>query len=260
MKTLAALCCLMFAASLSSAIDLVSEEIRYEHEGVQLKGVLVYDRDRAGTLPGVLVVHEWWGLNEYAIKRANMLAKLGYVAFACDMYGIETPVTTAPEAQALATPFYADAELFRGRVTAGYTELRKHPKVDLNRTGAIGYCFGGTAVLELARSGAPVSAVVSFHGGLGTLQPAEADAVSANVLVCNGAVDPFVPAEERRAFMAEMEAAGVDYVFAEFAGAVHSFTSQDADGYNIPGAAYDEAADKRSWWMMKSWFAEAFAD
>ncbi|TVQ62084.1 MAG: dienelactone hydrolase family protein [Phycisphaerales bacterium] len=238
--------------------DIVQEEIRYEHDGLELTGVVFYDRSRTGRLPGVLVVHEWWGLNRFAKERAEALAELGYLAFACDMYGIDEPVTTPDEAQALAMPLYQDPELFRGRAAAGLEALRRHPRADMTKTAAIGYCFGGAAVLELARSGTDLAAVVSFHGSLSTTMPAEPGQVRARVLVCNGAADPLVPMRDRQSFIEEMESANADYQFVEFGRAVHSFTNRDAGEVGIPGVAYHERSDRRSWALMRHWLEDAF--
>lgn len=250
--------CLAAPARASETREIVREEIRYTHDGVELTGVIVYDRSRTGRLPGVLVVHEWWGLNEFAKDRAEALAELGYIALACDMYGIDEPVQTPAEAQALAMPLYQDPELFRGRAAAGLEALRRHPRADMTKTAAIGYCFGGAAVLELARSGADLAAVVSFHGSLSTSRPAEPGRVRARVLVCNGAADPLVPMQDRQSFIEEMESANADYLFVEFGRAVHSFTNRDAGDVGIPGVAYHERSDRRSWALMQQWLEDAF--
>ncbi|MEM1422484.1 MAG: dienelactone hydrolase family protein [Planctomycetota bacterium] len=246
----------IFCVVSAAHAEIVTESLTYEHDGVQLKGYLAYDNATDARRPGVLVVHEWWGHNDYAQLRARMLAEAGYVAFALDMYGEGVLAETPQDASALATPFYQDRSLMRSRARAGLDVLRAHERVDDSKLGAIGYCFGGTVVLELARSGAPIDATVSFHGGLSTDDPADAENITGSVLVCNGAADAFVPEEERTAFREEMENAGVDYQFIEYGGAVHTFTNPDADAIGMDNVAYDEKADRRSWRAMLALFDE----
>ncbi|MBL8764719.1 MAG: dienelactone hydrolase family protein [Phycisphaerae bacterium] len=250
----------MFALGLPLAAatraEVRTKTIAYTHDGVTLEGVLAWDDGVKGKRPGVLVVHEWWGHNGYARERAGKLAALGYVAFALDMYGKGKTAATPEEAQRLATPFYQDRALMRARAAAGLEVLRTQENVDASRLAAIGYCFGGTVCLELARSGADLRAVVSFHGGLSNPTPADAGKIRAKVLVCNGADDPMVPAEERRGFKEEMSKAGVDYQFIDYGGAVHAFTNPGADAFKIPGVAYNEKADRRSWGAMRAFFDE----
>ena len=258
MRILAAAALIMMT-SLARA-EIVTKDIPYEHNGVKLKGFLAYDdaRVKGGKVPGVLVVHEWWGLNDYPKQRARQLAELGYVAFALDMYGDGVIAADSKKAGELAGQFYSDPRLTRDRATLGLKQLMGQGMVDHTKVAAIGYCFGGMTVLELARSGAPVAAVVSFHGGLKTQKPAEKGQVKARVLVCNGADDPMVKNAEREAFMEEMEAAGVDYAFINYAGAVHGFTNPKAGGLGVQGVAYNQKADERSWRLMQDWFREAF--
>jgi dienelactone hydrolase len=260
MRTLLAAAALVCLTTLAKA-EIVTKDIPYEHDGVKLKGFLAYDDAKVkpgSKAPGVLVVHEWWGLNDYPKQRARQLAELGYVAFALDMYGDGVVATDPKKAQALASPFYSDPRLTRERAALGLQQLMGQAIVDRSRVAAIGYCFGGTTVLELARSGAPLAAVVSFHGGLKTQQPAEKGAVRARVLVCNGADDPMTKNADREAFMQEMERAGVDYAFINYAGAVHGFTNPKADSLGVPGVAYNQKADERSWRLMQDWLCEAF--
>ena len=206
----------------------------------------------------MLVVHQWLGLTENEMMRARLLAELGYVALAADVYGQGVrPADTAGAAKE-AGKYYGDRPLLRARVAAGLAELKKQPGVDATRSAAIGYCFGGGAVLELARSGADLRGVVSFHGSLDTPLPAAKGQVVAKVLVCHGAVDPYVKPETVAGFVAEMEAAGVDYQFVMYAGAVHAFTQKGAGDDPSRGAAYNEAADRRSWVAMKEFLGEAF--
>jgi dienelactone hydrolase len=190
--------------------------------------------------------------------RADMLAGLGYVALAADVYGQGIRPANVKEASEQATIYYSDRELFRARLQAGLDELKRHPQVDPDRVAVIGYCFGGAAALELARSGADIAGAVSFHGNLDTPLPAAAGDIRGKVLVCHGAIDPYVPAEQVQAFVDEMEAAGVDYQLIMYAGAVHAFTQKGAGDDPSQGAAYQAAADRRSWRHMQDFFAELF--
>jgi dienelactone hydrolase len=200
------------------------------------------------------VVHDWTGLGDYAKRRATMLAELGYVAFAADIYGKGVRPTDPAECAAEAGKYKGNLPLLRKRVTLGYDQLLKRKEVDAQKTAAIGYCFGGTTVLELARSGAPVAGVVSFHGGLGTTMPAQPGQVKAKVLVCHGADDPYVKLAEQAAFREEVKAAKIDLEFISYPDAVHSFTNPGAGNDKSKGNAYQEAADKKSWEDMKAFF------
>lgn len=244
----------LLAHQASAAI--VTETVTYEHDGTTLAGELVYCDASDERRPGVIVVHQWMGLSDNERMRAEMLAEMGYVALAVDIYGQGIRPRNTDEAREQAMKYYGDRPLFRGRLAAGLAELEAHPLVDPARTLAIGYCFGGAGVLELARSGADVLGVVSFHGNLDTALPAAAGEVAAKVLVCHGAVDPYVPAEQVDGFLAEMEAAGVDYQLIMYSGAVHAFTQQGAGQDPSRGAAYQAAADARSWRHMQDFFAE----
>ncbi len=253
----AALLVLLPAAAARAGI--ATEVIEYKDGETVLQGYLAYDDAQEGKRPGVLVVHEWWGHDAYARGRAEQLAALGYVAFALDMYGKGIVTGDPKEAGSLAGPFRGDPDLTRRRAKAGLAVLRAHARTDPDRVAAIGYCFGGTVALELARSGETLAAVVSFHGSLRTKRPADAATLKARVLVCNGADDGFVPAEELAAFTEEMRKAKADYQIVHYAGAVHSFTNPASDKHGIPGVGYNAAADRRSWAHMKLHLAEAFA-
>jgi len=222
-----------------------------------LEGYLAYDDSFQGKRPGVLVVHEWNGHNPYVRKRAEQLARLGYVGFALDMYGKGVRAKDAKEAAALAAIYKGDRKLMRARAAAGLDVLRNHARVDRTRLAAIGYCFGGTTVLELARSGADLVSVVSFHGGLDTPTPGDARNIKGKVLALHGGDDPYVPTKQVEAFQEEMRKGGVDWQFVSYGGAVHSFTNPEAGSDNSKGAAYNERADRRSWEAMKAFFAEA---
>lgn len=248
---------LAIGASAAEA-KVVNKTLTYEHDGVVLEGYLAWDDEAKGPRPGVLVVHQWMGLGDNEKMRADMLAGMGYVALAADVYGQGVRPKSVDEAQREAGKFYGDRTLFRARLAAGFAELKRQTTVDGARVAAIGYCFGGGGVLELARSGAELAGVVSFHGSLDTPMPASMDGVRAKVLVCHGAVDPWVKPEAVQGFVSEMEAAGVDYQLIMYAGAVHAFTQKEAGNDPSKGAAYNEAADRRSWRAMQDFFAEIF--
>ena len=237
---------------------VVNKNVTYEHEGVVLEGYLAWDDSVEGPRPGVLVVHQWMGLSDNECMRADMLAELGYVALAADVYGQGVRPKDTDEARQQAGKFYGDRALFRARLAAGLAELKRQSLVDGAHVAAIGYCFGGGGVLELARAGADLAGVVSFHGSLDTPLPASAGDIRAKVLVCHGAVDPYVKPEAVQSFVDEMEGADVDYQLVMYAGAVHAFTQQAAGDDPTKGAAYNEAADRRSWRAMQDFFAEIF--
>ncbi len=236
--------------------ELVTKVVEYKQGDAVLEGYLAYEAGGPAKRPGVLVIHDWLGVGPNTRARVDQLARLGYVAFAADIYGNGVRPKGPTEAGKLAGQYKVDRALLRERVRAGLAELRKVPLVEAPKVAAIGYCFGGTTALELARSGADVAAVVSFHGGLDTPTPADAKNIKAHVLVLHGADDPYVPAEQVAAFEAEMRAAGVDWQLVKYSGAVHSFTIPDAGNDNSKGAAYNAVADRRSWQAMKALFAE----
>ncbi len=242
----------------SAQAALHTEKVEYRHGATVLEGYLAYDDAVAGKRPGVLVVHEWWGMNDYAKRRAEQLARLGYVAFALDMYGKGKVTTDPKEAGQLAEPFRKDRQFMRDRAAAGLDVLRSRPQTDPSRIAAIGYCFGGTTVLELARSGAPLAGVASFHGGLATPKPGDARNIKGKVLVLHGADDPFESPAEIAGFQEEMRSAGVDWQMNIYGGAVHSFTNPDSGRAGIKGVAYNEKADRRSWQALLDYFAEIF--
>ena len=249
---------LLMAALVATGAEaaLRTEKVEYRHGNAVLAGYLAYDDSMTGRRPGVLVVHEWWGMNDYAKRRAEELARLGYVAFAVDMYGAGKATTDPKEAGRQAEPFRKDRQLMRSRAAAGLDVLRGRPQVDPARIAAIGYCFGGMVVLELARSGADLKGVASFHGGLATPNPADARNIKGKVLVLHGGDDPFVSPAEVTAFQDEMRKAGVDWQMNIYGGAVHAFTNPDAGRAGIKGVAYNEKADRRSWQAMRAFFDE----
>ena len=257
MKCLVSIIAVLFFAVTVRA-EVRTEAVEYKQGDAVLEGYLAYDDAVKGKRPGVLIVHEWMGVNPYVKKRAEQLAKLGYIAFAADIYGKGVRPKNSDEAAAESKKYKTDRQLMRARVNAGLALLKNHKLADTKRTAAIGYCFGGTTVLELARSGADVNGIVSFHGGLDSLNPNDAKNIKGKVLALHGGDDPFVPAEQVAAFQDEMRKAGVDWNMVIYGGAVHSFTNPDAGNDNSKGAAYNEKADKRSWEDMKQFFSEIF--
>ena len=248
---------IIFVLVSSAEAKLHTETVEYADSGKSLEGYLAYDDSFEGKRPGVLVVHEWWGINDYIKKRTEMLAGLGYIAFAADIYGKGVRTADAEVAGKLAGIYRSDRALLRRRVALGLEQLTANKLTDQGRVGAIGYCFGGTAVLELARSGAPIAGVVSFHGNLDTPSP-QTSIIKAKVLALTGALDPYVPPDQVKAFEDEMKKAGADWYLTSYGGAVHSFTNPASGDDPSRGLAYNEAADKRSWRAMKDFFSEIF--
>ena len=247
-----------FIHPMASEAALKSEMIEYKSGDAVLEGYLVYDDATQNKRPGVIVVHDWMGQGEYGQKRAQMLAELGYVALAIDIYGKGIRPKNTDEASQQATIYKSDRALLRQRAQAGLEVLKKHPLVDSAHIAAIGYCFGGTTVLEMARARMDLAGVVSFHGGLQTPNPMETQNVKAKVLVLHGADDPYVPPQEVADFQKEMNAAKADWQMISYSGAVHSFTRKDAGDDNSKGAAYNAKADERSWRAMNDFFSEIF--
>jgi len=247
---------LMMATSVFA--EIVTKDVEYAHEGTVLEGFLAYDDTMDGKRPGVLVVHEWMGLGEYAKSRAKQLAEMGYVAFAADIYGKGVRAENAQEASQLATKYRSDRQLMRGRANAGLDELKKQNDVDASKTAAIGYCFGGGVVLELARSGADVGGVVSFHGNLDTPNPEDAANIKGQILVCHGAADPHVPMEQVADFVKEMGKVKPHWQLIMYGDAVHSFTNPGSGDDPSSGVAYNEWADKHSWGDMQEFFNDIF--
>jgi dienelactone hydrolase len=244
----------------SARAEIVSRNVEYRQGDAVLEGFLAYDTAGPAKKPGVLVVHDWLGVSADTRKRVEMLARMGYVAFAADVYGKGVRPANGKEAGPLAGQYKAgDRALLRARVMAGFQELSRQPNVDPTRIAAIGFCFGGTTVLELARSGADVVGVVSFHGGLDASPSAPSRKVKAKVLALHGADDPYVPDAQVKAFEDEMRASGVDWTLVKYSGAVHAFTVVSAGNDNSKGAAYNATADRRSWKAMEDFFAEIFA-
>jgi dienelactone hydrolase len=248
---------LLMACTAVAQATIHTETVEYKQGNTTLEGYLAYDDAINGPRPGVFIVQQWMGLTKYEMHRAEMLAGLGYVAFCADIYGKGVRPQDSKEAGALAGKYKSDRQLLRARVNAGLDTLKANKLADPHRLAAIGYCFGGTTVLELARSGADLNGIVSFHGGLDSPSPADGKNIKCKVLVCHGANDPFEKPADLAAFEDEMRNADVDWRLIMYGGAVHAFTQPEADG-SMPGAKYNERADKRSWEDMKSFFNEIF--
>ena len=240
------------------AVEIVTKEIEYKHGDLALQGYVAYPKDAKGKLPGVLICHQWMGHTAYERMRAEETAKLGYVAFALDIYGKGVRPADAKEAAKTAGGYKGDRALLRSRALAGLEALKKIEVVDPAKLAVQGYCFGGTTALEIARSGAEVLGAVSFHGDLSSPAPEDAKKIKGKVLALHGGDDPFVPPAQVAGFEEEMRKAGVDWQLVAFGGAVHSFTHKSAGNDNSKGAAYNEKADLRSWEMYKDFLAELF--
>jgi dienelactone hydrolase len=232
------------------------EKVEYKQGDTVCEGLLIYDDLFQGKRAGILVAHQWKGISEHEKSRAELLAMRGYVVLCADVYGKGVRADNPKDAAALAGKYKNDRPLLRARINAGLEFLRTQSRVNSTNIAAMGYCFGGTTVLELARSGADVKGVVSFHGGLGTPTPNDARNVKGKVLALHGADDPFVPAEEVLAFQKEMRDAKVDWQLVAYGNAVHSFTDRTAGNDNSKGSAYNAQADVRSWREMKMFFDE----
>lgn len=248
-----------FVVSTAGAFAAVqSESVSYRDGGTALTGRLYWDDSITGKRPGVLVVHEWWGLNDYVRKRAAMLAQLGYVAFALDMYGNDRVTSHPAQAQEWSSATTANTAAWRRRAMQGLERLRASERVDTDKIAAIGYCFGGSTVMQLAYAGADLKAVVSFHGALPLPNGDEAGRIRARVLIEHGNSDAFIPPERVDAFKAALTEAGVAFAFNGHNGARHSFTNPDADSYGIENLKYNKTADEASWRSMKALFGEIF--
>jgi dienelactone hydrolase len=251
----------IIALSLSAPTAIakvVTRAVTYKDAGTELKGFFAWDDAKTGKRPGILLVHEWWGLNDYAKMRAKKLAALGYVAFALDMYG-EGKVTEHPqEAGQWAGMIRKNQKAWQQRALAGLKILKGNKLVDTSKLAAIGYCFGGATALELAYSGADLKAVVTFHGALPTPTEEQAKQIKARIVICHGASDKFIGDEAISKLQAALTNAHVDWEMISYAGAVHSFSVPGADKRKIPGIAYNKKADERSWRQMKLVFGDVF--
>jgi dienelactone hydrolase len=246
----------------SGETKVLGKTVEYSAQGAVMKGYLAYDESVKGKRPGVLVVPEWWGLNDYARRRAGMLAELGYTALAVDMYGEGKVVTTPDEAGKLSSEAMKNFDASKARFMAALDFLKGQPTVDPSRIAAIGYCFGGGIVLNMARQGVDLKGVASFHGGLAAVKPVQPGSVRAKILVLNGGADQFITPEQIEAFKQEMKAAGADFQFISYPGALHSFTNPEATElgkkFNMP-IAYDAQADKESWSEMKRFLTKIYS-
>jgi dienelactone hydrolase len=238
--------------------EVKTKMISYEYGAMTFKGHLAWDDAAQGKRPGILVLHEWWGLNDYARKRAEQLAGLGYVAFAGDMYGEGKTTEHPKEAGQFATEVRSNVAVWQGRARAALKVLAEQPQVDAGKLAAIGYCFGGSTALELAYTGADLKAVATFHAALPVPDAEQARAIKAKVLVNHGAADKFIPEETAVKFRTALEEAKVDYTMVYHGGAVHSFTVRGIEQRNVPGLAYNAQADHRSWEYMLLLFRDVF--
>ena len=241
-------------------VNVKGEEVTYATDSTNLKGYIAYDTNAQGKRPGVLIVHEWWGHNDYVRKRADMLAELGYIALAVDMYGDGKLADHPDDAGKFAMSVMTNLPEATARFDAAMTLLKSNASVDGEKIGAIGYCFGGSVVLTMANSGADLDAVAAFHSGV-QLPVMPNDKLKARVLVCNGAEDPFINPESVIAFKAAMDSIGANYNYVSYPGVKHSFTSKEADAngekFGLP-LAYDAEADEKSWASLQELFAKAF--
>ena len=249
------------ASSEEVTLNFVGEVTNYSTDSTNMIGYLAYDANDSSKRPGILVVHEWWGHNEYSRERADMLAKMGYVALAVDMYGDGKQAAHPQEAGEFAGMVMGNFDEAKARFEAAMNVLKSNPNVDADKIGAIGYCFGGSVVLSMANSGYDLNAVAAFHAGLGLPVMPDAGTIKGKVLVAQGADDPFVPEQQILDFKAAMDAAGADYKYVAYDGAVHAFTSKGADAlgekFELP-LAYNAAADSASWEELKILFDSAF--
>ncbi len=273
MKTIFALCAMVCltvacgksdkpnAATKDGLKNIVGEEVSYAADSVTMKGYLAYDANQKGKRPAVLVVHEWWGHNDYARRRATMLAEMGYIALAVDMYGDGKTADHPNDAGKFATAVMKNAAGAKLRFLKAMETLLANPNADAANVAAIGYCFGGATVLNMARQGVDLKAVVSFHGSLATATPATRGSVKGRLLVCNGAADTFVSEQDIANFKKEMDGAGATYTFKAYADAVHGFTNPAADSLGKKfgmALAFNAKADEESWNDMKALFGEVF--
>jgi dienelactone hydrolase len=236
--------------------NLKSENVDYQGDGITMKGLVAYNDSSKEKRPVVLIVPEWWGISDYTRNRARQLAELGYLAFAIDVYGDGKNVETPDEAGKLAAPFYTNMQMGKSRFEAALAKIKTYPNADTNRIAAIGYCFGGAMVLNMARLGEPLKSVVSFHGNL-IGAPADKSLLKSAVLVCHGEADQFVKPEEVALFKKQMDSINAPYTFKSYPGATHAFTNPEAtakgEKYKIP-IAYNAAADSASFNEMKMFF------
>jgi dienelactone hydrolase len=246
--------------SINPAPAIKEEVVNYMANGVSLKGFIAYDENIKGKRPAILIVHEWWGINDYIKMRAHKLAELGYIAMAADMYGDGKVAPDPKTAQELTAPFYKNQQLAKSRLDAAISKIKEYTQTDANNIAAIGYCFGGFIVLNSAKLGADLKGVVSFHGGLSGV-PVNKSLLKAKILVCHGASDKFVSQKDFDEFKHQLDSIGADNTFKIYANATHAFTNPDATKigkeFNMP-IEYNAEADKDSWNDMKTFLLRIF--
>lgn len=248
---------LLFTLPLQAGI--VSKSITYKHGDTELTGILFYDESIKETRPGVMVVHEWWGLNDYAKERARQLAEMGYVAFAADMYGGKKVTTHGKNAKEWMSQITANVDVWQERAMLGLEQLKSHPGVDANKLAAIGYCFGGATVMQMAYTGTDeLKGVVSFHGSLPPAPESAEGKIKSKILAAHGAADPFVPAEKVTTFQQSLNEAGADWEMDIYSNTRHGFTNKGASEYGMEALQYSAVADQRSWNSMQNFFKEIF--
>lgn len=263
MITRIALAIFSLLLAFETSAEIVTREVSYKQGDTVMKGLVAYDDSIEAKRPGVLVIHEWWGHNDYTRKRARMLAELGYTALAVDMYGDGKTADHPDDAGKFSSAVGGNLPLAKARFDAALDTLKQQPTVEADKIAAVGYCFGGGILLNMARMGTDIAGVVSYHGSVATNSPAKKGDIKTSIRVFNGADDPFVKAEQIEAFKKEMESVGADYKLVNYPGAVHAFTNPDADTFgkkfNLP-LAYNEQADKDSWQQTQEFFKEIFAE
>ena len=242
----------------SVAAEIVEEPVDFEHNGAQHRGYIYYDNSDSAERPGILVVHEWWGLNAYARERARQMAADGYVAFAMDMYGADKVTEHPEQAREWMTQTTSNIADWQKRAQLGVELLRAHEMTDGKNIAAVGYCFGGSTVMQLAYSGADVKGVVTLHGSLPPASADQAEAIKAAVLVEHGNADPFIPEERVHQFRAALDAAEADYTFNGYDGVLHGFTNPEASKYGIEALKYDAHADQQATENMRAFFKRIF--
>lgn len=250
---------LLLVTVIPARAEVRMEAVQYKHGEVELEGFFAWDDRIKGRRPGVLVIHEWWGLNDYVKQRARKLAKLGYVAFAAGMYGRGKLTRDPSQARLWSSALYGDVRTWRERARIALDVLAGHGLVDSAKKAAIGYCFGGSTVMQMTYVGADLAGVVSFHGSLPVPTSEEAKNIKSKILIAHGNADPFIPQERILKFKNALEHAGVDWQMVYYAGAKHAFTNPDADAYGVDGVSYNKNADLRSWVLMRQFLDELFA-
>ncbi len=243
----------------ASVAAVQTKTVSYKHGNLECKGFLAWDDASTAKRPGILVVHEWWGLDDYARDRAQQLASEGYIAFAADMYGQGKTAAHPDEAKKMAAAVRENLGDWVKRATAALEVLKSQPQCDTSKLAAIGYCFGGSTALQLAFSGADLKAVTSFHGALPVPTAEQVKQTKATLLICHGAKDSFIPEETIQKFRTALDDGGADWEMDYYAGAEHSFTVKGADKLGLKGMKYDAEADKRSWARMQSLLKEKFS-